>query len=88
VGVVRGTSADQRILVATLSTRKLTPFIQCHVAIELEAFSVAQVALLIEMVEDRCMNRGKFLQTSASGRIAPTNKQKTSESILVVAFAF
>lgn len=34
------------------STRKLTPFGQCHGPFEFEVFSAVEVTLLVEMVED------------------------------------
>jgi hypothetical protein len=38
----------------------LTPPIQRHVAFESEFFSSVEVSLLVEMVEDRCVNRSNF----------------------------
>jgi len=60
-GVVRETNADHRNFIAILSTRKLTPFVQRYCAVKPEVLPVVEAARLVEMVQERCVNRNEFL---------------------------
>ena len=46
----------------SLSGRQLTPFGQCSRAVLLENFAAVEVAVVVEMIVDRGMGGGEFLQ--------------------------
>ena len=51
----RAVDKDKRV-----SSRKLTPFSQCRRAVSFENTASVEVALMIEMVVDRGVDRGEF----------------------------